>query len=58
MYGSSSERTIKVKDLDGKFIKVFDSHYNKTITFRKDYKNQKRFYRLLLSLKQTFSLNL
>ena len=36
MYGSSSERTIKVKDLDGKFIKAFDSHYNKIITFRKD----------------------
>ena len=36
MYGTSSERTIKVKDLDGKFIKAFDSHYNKIITFRKD----------------------
>ena len=36
MYGTPSERTIKIKDLDGKFIKAFDSHYNKIITFRKD----------------------
>ena len=36
MYGTSSERTIKIKDLDGKFIKAFDSHYNKIITLRKD----------------------
>ena len=31
-----NEKGFKVKDLDGKFIKAFDSHYNKIITFRKD----------------------
>ena len=36
MYGTASQRTIKVKDLDDKYIKAFDSRHQKIITFKKD----------------------
>jgi len=36
MYGKKSERTIKIKELDTKFIKAYDSLTHETRTFRKD----------------------
>ena len=36
MYGTESHRTIKIKELDGKFIKAYDSKTQMIRTFRKD----------------------